>query len=104
MCCRKLVLEASCTHVFSEIDYSISFLCLNSPVMLRKFDSGVMVIQSKTHSDEEVIFYEMFHYGYNFFFFLSYFPCAISYSFYVLRCAEFYVFYNIWYFGHLMGS
>ncbi|XP_057798344.1 vacuolar protein sorting-associated protein 36 isoform X2 [Salvia miltiorrhiza] len=24
------------------------------PVMLRKFDSGVMVIQSKTHSDEEV--------------------------------------------------
>lgn len=74
MCCRKLVLEASCTHVFSEIDYSISFLCLNSPVMLRKFDSGVMVIQSKTHSDEEVIFYEMFHYGYNFFFSFPIFP------------------------------
>lgn len=25
------------------------------PVMLRKFDSGVMVIQNKSHSDEEVI-------------------------------------------------
>lgn len=57
MCYKKLVLEASCTHCLSLIiDYSIPFLCLNSPVMLRKFDSGVMVIQSKTHSDEEVIF------------------------------------------------
>ncbi|XP_030442864.1 vacuolar protein sorting-associated protein 36 isoform X2 [Syzygium oleosum] len=26
----------------------------NAPVMLRKFDSGVMVIQNKSHSDEEV--------------------------------------------------
>ncbi|KAH6781835.1 kinesin 3 [Perilla frutescens var. hirtella] len=26
---------------------------VNGPVMLQKFDSGVMVIQSKTHSDEE---------------------------------------------------
>ena len=36
----------------------MSFMCytlFNSPVMLRKFDSGVMVIQSKSHSDEEVI-------------------------------------------------
>lgn len=34
-----------------------------SPVMLRKFDSGVMVIQNKSHSDEEVIlyFYNLFH-------------------------------------------
>lgn len=31
--------------------------------MLRKFDSGVMVIQNKSHSDEEVIlyFYNLFH-------------------------------------------
>ncbi|THG23004.1 hypothetical protein TEA_002661 [Camellia sinensis var. sinensis] len=28
-------------------------IILNSPVMLRKFDSGVMVIQNKSHSDEE---------------------------------------------------
>lgn len=27
---------------------------MSSPVMLRKFDSGVKVIQTKTHSDEEV--------------------------------------------------
>lgn len=32
--------------------------------MLRKFDSGVMVIQNKSHSDEEVILlslYKLFH-------------------------------------------
>lgn len=27
---------------------------MSSPVMLRKFDSGVKVIQTKTHSDDEV--------------------------------------------------
>ncbi|KAF6158190.1 hypothetical protein GIB67_014984 [Kingdonia uniflora] len=32
--------------------YSIFFV--DSPVILRKFDSGVMVIQNKSHSDEEV--------------------------------------------------
>ena len=31
------------------------YALFNSPVMLRKFDSGVMVIQNKSHSDEEVI-------------------------------------------------
>lgn len=29
---------------------------IGSPVMLRKFDSGVKVIQNKSHSDEEVLF------------------------------------------------
>lgn len=28
---------------------------IGSPVMLRKFDSGVKVIQNKSHSDEEVL-------------------------------------------------
>ncbi|KAH7548398.1 hypothetical protein JRO89_XS14G0118500 [Xanthoceras sorbifolium] len=34
------------------------------PVMLRKFDSGVMVIQNKAHSDEEVIpfVFKLFHF------------------------------------------
>lgn len=38
---------------------------IGSPVMLRKFDSGVMVIQNKSHSDEEVLLKShilMFHY------------------------------------------
>lgn len=30
--------------------------CVCRPVMLRKFDSGVRVIQNKSHSDEEVLF------------------------------------------------
>lgn len=30
------------------------YIVINSPIMLRKFDSGVMVIQNKAHSDEEV--------------------------------------------------
>ena len=29
--------------------------------MLRKFDSGVMVIQNKSHSDEEVILFYFYH-------------------------------------------
>lgn len=33
----------------------LSCILIGSPVMLRKFDSGVMVIQNKSHSDEEVL-------------------------------------------------
>lgn len=35
-----------------------------SPVVLRKFDSGVMVIQNKSHSDEEVSSFDLFVCGY----------------------------------------
>lgn len=36
----------------SKSSYYVDFYC--SPVMLKKFESGVMVIQNKSHSDEEV--------------------------------------------------
>lgn len=49
----------------SRLDHSKKIVCRNidcgscvmigSPVMLRKFDSGVKVIQNKSHSDEEVL-------------------------------------------------
>lgn len=44
--------------------FSLMLLFVYSPVMLRKFDSGVMVIQNKAHSDEEVIFlFVPFHFS-----------------------------------------
>jgi hypothetical protein len=42
-----------------------------SPIVLRKFDSGVMVIQNKSHSDEEVCSFSLFiynHFSVRFFF------------------------------------
>lgn len=40
--------------------------------MLRKFDSGVMVIQNKSHSDEEVIpfIFKLFHFVWKHFVFI----------------------------------
>lgn len=38
-----------------KIIHHILIFC--SPVMLRKFDSGVMVIQSKSYSDDEVSYF-----------------------------------------------
>ncbi|KAB5543959.1 hypothetical protein DKX38_012071 [Salix brachista] len=41
-------------HLYDfQVIYRI-VLCVDSPVMLRKFDSGAIVIQDKSHSDEEI--------------------------------------------------
>ncbi|KAJ6690684.1 hypothetical protein OIU85_006889 [Salix viminalis] len=34
--------------------FDVIVLCVDSPVMLRKFDSGAIFIQNKSHSDEEI--------------------------------------------------
>ena len=51
---RNLIVRVmgSCLDVSRNFSYCFLF---DSPVMLRKFDSGVMVIQNKSHTDEEVI-------------------------------------------------
>lgn len=44
----------------------LPYIMLNcfSPVVLRKFDRGVMVIQTKSHSDEEASLFYLFICGY----------------------------------------
>lgn len=52
---KEIQLSGLWAHVlYASWKFSNCFL-FDSPVMLRKFDSGVMVIQNKSHSDEEVI-------------------------------------------------
>ena len=53
---RNLIVRVmgSCLDVSRNFSYCFLF---DSPVMLRKFDSGVMVIQNKSHTDEEVILF-----------------------------------------------
>lgn len=62
--------------------------------MLRKFDSGVMVIQSKTHSDEEVI--SLPDVWFRIWFFSSYHLLWQFIVFSVLHDAEVYILARIW--------